>query len=153
MRIRFLFAGLLASLSVLPLVTPTARVHADARSPQSLTALVAAGSLTRDTNADGLPDAVSARIIVPADAALADIETATNLAARLGYETTALTLPIVLRDNEVADPAAIGVPVLVGRANRFLQRLVDAHAIDVASLKPGQGIVAAVSSPLGGGDG
>ena len=128
-------------------------LQADARGPQSLTALVAAQSLTRDTNGDGLADTVAARVIVPASPTLGEVEAATNLAARLAYETTALTLPLVLRDNDVAQPAAVGVPILVGRSNRFVQRLVDAHAIDIAALKPGQGLIAAVASPLGGGDG
>lgn len=92
-------------------------------------------------------------MIVPASPTIGEVEAATNLAARLGYETTALTLPLVLRDSDVAQPAAVGVPILVGRANRFVQRLVDAHAIDLAALKPGQGLIAAVASPLGGGDG
>ena len=128
-------------------------LHADARAPQSLTSLVAPQSLVRDTNGDGLADAVAARIVVPAAPSLADVEAATNLAARLGYETTALTLPLVVKDTEVAQPAAIAVPILVGRTNRFVQRLIETKAIDVASLQPGQGIVAAVASPLGGGDG
>src|SRR6478672_7238826 len=149
---RLLLAAVLISLSVLPLA-PRARILADARGPQSLSGLVASGSLTRDTNADGLEEAVAARVIVPANATLADIETATNLAARLGYETTALTLPLVMRDRDIAQPASIGVPILVGRTNQFVERLADAHAIDLMSLKPGQGLVAAVASPLGGGDG
>jgi hypothetical protein len=41
-------------------------VRADVRGPKSLTALVAANSLTRDTNSDSLPDSVAARVIVPA---------------------------------------------------------------------------------------
>src|SRR5258708_4414119 len=147
-----LLAAVLAALSLLPLALRS-RVQADARLPQSLSALVGPRSLTRDTNGDGLPDIVAARVIVPAEATLADVEAATNLAARLGYETTALTLPLVVRDNDVPQPATIAVPILVGRGNRFVQRLVDTHAIDIASLKPGQGLVAAVSSPLGGGDG
>jgi len=63
---RFLFAALLASLPIL-LLASRARVHADARAPQPLTALVASRSLTRDTNGDGLPDVVVARVIVPAE--------------------------------------------------------------------------------------
>src|SRR5437870_4029930 len=94
MKSRLLVAAVLAALAILPLA-PRARIHGDARGPQSLTALVGSKRLTRDTNGDGLPDVVAARVIVPADAALADVEAATNLAARLGYETTALTLPIV----------------------------------------------------------
>src|SRR6185437_6187723 len=92
-------------------------VIADAPHPQTLTALVATNSLTRDTNGDGLADSVPARVIVPANPSLADVEAATNLSARLGYETTALTLPLVVKDADVGQPAAIGVPILVGRTN------------------------------------
>ena len=80
----------------------TVPVMADAPHPQTLTALVAANSLTRDTNGDGLADSVAARVIIPANPSLADLEAATNLAARLGYETTALTLPLVVRDSDIA---------------------------------------------------
>jgi hypothetical protein len=151
MQSRILFGAVLISLAAVPFAPP--HIHADARATQSLTALVGPHSLTRDTNGDTLPDTVAARVVVPASPALADVETATNLAARLGYETTALTLPLVVRDADVGQPAAIGVPILVGRGNRFVQRLAEAKAIDIASLKPGQGLIAAVSSPLGGGDG
>src|SRR5881394_2638372 len=149
---RFVFIAAAAAPALLSFAV-RGPLHADARAPQSLTSLVGPQSLVRDTNGDGLADAVAARIVVPAAPSLADVEAATNLAARLGYETTALTLPLVVKDTEVAQPAAIAVPILVGRTNRFVQRLIETKAIDVASLQPGQGIVAAVASPLGGGDG
>ena len=145
----------LAAVAALALLSLTVRVplHADARPPQSLTSLVGPQSLVRDTNGDGLADTVAARVVVPASPALADVEAATNLAARLGYETTALTLPLVVRDADLAQPASIGVPILVGRTNRFVQRLIESKTIDISSLTPGQGLIAAVPSPLGGGDG
>ena len=149
---RSFFIAAAAALGLLSLLA-RGPLHADARAPQSLTALVGPQSLVRDTNGDGLADVVSGRIIVPAAPSLADVEAATNLAARLGYETTALTLPLVVRDADVARPADVAVPILVGRTNRFVQRLIDARTIDVAALQPGQGIIAAVPSPLGGGDG
>ena len=152
MTTRFVLLTTAAALSGLSLASGSL-LRADARGPQTLTSLVATQSLTRDTNGDGLADLVAARVIVPASPSLADVEAATNLAARLGYETTALTLPLVVRDNDVADPAAIGVPILVGRSNRFVQRLLDAHTVDLVALKPGQGLIAAVAAPLGGGDG
>jgi hypothetical protein len=126
----------LAAAAALALLSLTLRIplHADARAPQSLTSLVGPQSLVRDTNGDGLADSVAARVVVPASPALADIEAATNLAARLGYETTALTLPLVVRDADVAQPASIGVPILVGRTNRFVQRLIESKTIDVSSL-------------------
>ena len=152
MTSRRLLLALAVALGCAPLAF-RGRVQADVRSAQSLTAIVGAHGLTRDTNGDGLDDAVAARVIVPASPTLGDAEAATNLAARLGYDTTGLTLPLVVRDSDVAQPASIGVPILVGRTNRFIQSLVDAKTLDVAALKPGQGLIAAVASPLGGGDG
>ena len=78
-------------------------------------------------------------MIVPAAPSLADVETATNLAARLGYETTAFTLPLVVRDSEVAQPASVAVPILVGRTNRFVRQLIEAKTIDISSLGPDRG--------------
>jgi hypothetical protein len=63
-------------------------LQADVRGPQSLTTLVGTRSLTRDTNGDGLADAV-ARVIVSDSPTIGEVEAATNFAARLGYETTA----------------------------------------------------------------
>ncbi|MBI3402776.1 MAG: hypothetical protein HY048_15270 [Acidobacteria bacterium] len=150
---RFLLCAVAALLVCLAFRGGGVQVGADAHGPQSLTHLVAASSLVRDTNGDGLADAVAARIVVPAVPTLSEIEAATNLAARLAYETTALSLPLVVRETELAQPAAVGLPILVGRDNRFVRRLIEAHAIDTAGLKPGQGLIAAVPSPLGGGDG
>jgi hypothetical protein len=59
----------------------------------------------------------------------------------------------VIKSNEVAQPASIAVPILVGRSNPLVKPLIDRGAIDLKTLKPGQGLVAVVSSPLGGGDG
>src|SRR5262252_6668526 len=127
MKSRFALLAFAAALGCVT-IPPFSSLDAQAHRPQSLTALVGPLSLTRDTNGDGLPDSVAARVIVPATPALADVEVATNLAARIGYETTALTLPLVLRDSDVAQPASVGVPILVGRSNQFIQRLVDTKA-------------------------
>src|SRR5437867_566461 len=113
---------------------------------------VAAGAV-RDTNGDGLADAVAARVIVPADPTIEDVQAAANIAGRLGFETMALTLPIVLKASDVAQPASVAVPILIGRGNAFTKTLIDRGVIDVKELKPGQGLVAVVTSPLGGGNG
>src|SRR4051794_38174921 len=151
MHSRILLIAIFLSVFALPAAPP--HLHADVRTTQTLTALVGPHSLTRDTNGDSLPDSVAARIIVPAAPSLADVEAATNLAARLGYETTAFTLPLVVRDSDVAQPASVALPILIGRTNRFVRQLIDAKAIEVGTLKAGQGLLAAVASPLGGGDG
>src|SRR5258705_4698893 len=112
MNRRILLLALAAVLGCLRFTSPQP-LQAQARGPQSLTALVAPMSLTRDTNGDGLADIVAARVIVPATPALADVEVATNLAARLGLETTALLLPLVGRDGDIPEPASVVVPILV----------------------------------------
>ena len=63
---------------------------------------------------------------------------AANIAGRLGFETTALTLPIVIK---VERGRAAGVdcrPILVGRSNPLVKPLLDRGAIDLKTLKPGQ---------------
>jgi hypothetical protein len=113
---------------------------------------IAAGAV-RDTNGDGLADSIVARVVLAADPSVEDIEAAANIAGRLGFETTALTLPIVLKAPDVTQPAAIAVPIVVGRGNPFIAKLVEKGAIDLKPLKPGQGLLAVVPSPLGGPDG
>lgn len=112
-----------------------------------------AGGGLKDTNGDGLVDAVAARVILAMDASAEDVQVATNLAARLGYETTALTLPIALRVSDVQTPASIGLPIVVGRTNPFVKTLVEKGQVITKDLTAGQGVVAFVPSPLGGADG
>ena len=83
-------------------------------------------------------------MIVPASPTRGDIEAATNIAARLGFETMAATLPIVVRDSELPKAGPVAFAILVGRDNTFVRKLAGAGAIDLASLQPGQGLVAAV---------
>src|SRR5258705_5462034 len=152
MKSRRLIVTLAVALGCVPL-TFHGRVQADARGSRSLTAIVGPLSLTRDTTGTGRAAPGARRGVVPAAPTLGEVEAATNLAARLGYETPALTLPLVVRDDDVAQPASIGVPILVGRTNRFVQQLVSAKTLDLGALKPGQGLIAVVAAPLGGGVG
>jgi len=105
--------------------------------------------MVRDSNGDGLADTVAARVIVPAKPASEDVLAAANLAARLGYESLAMNLPLVLRDTEADRLPQNVVPILVGRENSVLQKLASQRAIDIQSLKPGQGLVALVTLPSG----
>jgi hypothetical protein len=104
--------------------------------------------LIRDTNGDGLADAVAARIVVPAAPTVREIQAASNIAARLGFETTALTMPLV--DGDGDQPAAGTVPILLGGNNAVVKRLVANGTIDLKRLTKGQGLIAAVPSPYGG---
>jgi len=111
------------------------------------------GGGVQDTNGDGLIDTVTARVMLAADASAEDVQVATNLAARFGYETTAMTLPFVLRASDGAAPAAIALPIVVGRTNPFVKALIEKGTVSTKDLTAGQGLVARVASPTGGADG
>jgi hypothetical protein len=55
------------------------------------------GMLLQDTNVDKIADAVCGHVIVPATPSAAENTAAANIAARIGYETSALSLPIVVQ--------------------------------------------------------
>jgi hypothetical protein len=150
MRISLSIAALVACLLAgAPANRPLAQSHVP-----SLTALFElAGGMVRDTNGDGLADAVAARIVVPQQPAAEEIEAAANLAARAGFETTALTLPLVVRAGEGAQAGAGTLPILIGRENPLVTKVAARDGLDLATLEPGQGLIASVRSPLGGPDG
>src|SRR6478672_2259038 len=66
----------------------------DVVAPSSLSAFFKPGAAFQDRNADGVVDFVDARIVLPERPSAADIAAAANVAARLGYETTAMNLPL-----------------------------------------------------------
>jgi hypothetical protein len=106
--------------------------------------------LVRDTNGDRIADDVAARVVVPAAPSREDSAAAANIAARLGFETSALSLPLVLRDTDIGDASRIAAPILVGHTNAYVRQLVERGRVTLADLEPGQGLIAVVAAPLGG---
>ena len=155
MRKAILSAALICGTALLPgsrwSSVPAHAQRPDLKSLQTIYDL--ARGAVRDTNGDGLADVVAARVIVPAAPTPEEVQAATNLAARLAYETTALSWPIVQRENEITQPSSIAFPILVGRQNGFVKKLIDAGRLNIAALTPGQGIISLIASPLGGPDG
>jgi hypothetical protein len=146
--------GSLAFAILLAFAQSTVRSTQSPTTDPDLTAFFATSyGLVRDTNGDDIADAVAARVIVPAAPTRDDSVAAANIAARLGFETSALSFPLVVRDADVREPARIEVPVLLGHTNTFVARLIERGDITVSTLEPGQGLIAVVSSPLGGGTG
>jgi hypothetical protein len=68
---------------------------APAPAPSLLEDAFHTGLLLRDTNGDSIADAVCAHIVVANAPDEGENTAAANLAARLGYETSGITLPIV----------------------------------------------------------
>jgi hypothetical protein len=118
-----------------------------------LAAVFGPRGITRDSNDDGIADSVAARIIVPAAPSVEDGTAAANIAGRLGFETTSMTLPLVVRDRTLAQAASIELPILIGRTNTAVQALVSRGEVSFDALRPGQGLITVVPSPLGGADG
>jgi hypothetical protein len=81
--------------AVVAATTLTAAAQAKPATTSLLEDAFHAGTLLRDTNNDNIADAVCAHIIVPATPDEGTNTAAANLAARLGYETSGITLPIV----------------------------------------------------------
>jgi Zinc carboxypeptidase/S-layer like family, outer domain len=127
----------------------------DAAIPQApddgltLTSLFDTSGIARDTNGDGIADAVGARIVVPVSPTVREIQAATNVAARLGFETSALTLPLVVRESDVRDDDRSRILILIGGSNGLVSRLAARGAVDLKSLKEGQGLVAAIPAAAG----
>ena len=98
------------------------------------------GMLLQDTNGDKIADAVCGHIMVPTNPNAAENAAAANLAARVGYETSALTLPVVIQG---APQAVTGC--IVSAPNIW----IGESAVPAAA----SGAVRAVAGTLGFGEG
>ncbi|HEY9137785.1 MAG TPA: hypothetical protein VIM67_05890, partial [Terriglobus sp.] len=61
-----------------------------------------AGLMVQDTNGDSIADAICGHVVVAKSPGAVENTAAANMAARLGYETSALTLPIVIATGQTA---------------------------------------------------
>ena len=150
MRLPFLrLPSCAIAVSVLAAAVPTA-LRAQAATPAArdtthdLGNLLAPGYILQDRNGDGVIDFVNAKIVLPAATSEAEIAAAANLAARLGYETSAANLNLTTTDT--ARVASYNEPViLIGAGNALIARGGPALGRALDGLAPGQG--AAVRIP------
>ena len=94
----------------------------------------AVGWMLSDTNGDGIADFVSGKIVVPNNPTAAENAAAADIAARLGFASTGLTLPLVISE---AEDRKDGPRIYV-----------HGPAYTLAQLEPGQGGVFAVGGNL-----
>lgn len=136
--------------AVLTLATPASRAQTPAAPRLDLAQLFGPDGVARDTNGDGLADRIAARLVVPASPSAEDSLAAANIAARLGFETTALSFPLVGSD---ADSGATNVdlPIFVGRSNTLVRDLEARGDLGLATLTPGQGLIAVTRALSGAG--
>jgi Zinc carboxypeptidase len=101
----------------------------------------ATGWMPVDTNGDGIADAIVGKIVVPDDASAAENAAAANLAARVGYGSTGLTLPLVVPS---AANAGDGPRIWIGRTAPASARAGSAGG----QLAAGEGAVLVFGSDL-----
>lgn len=93
------------------------------------------GHLVLDTNADSVPDLVNAGLVLSATPTDAEVHAATEVAARLGFETMAMDLPLA----RTAEDGRIAV--VVGRGGLAASGV--SAGVDPTSLDDGEGAVVA----------
>ncbi len=108
-----------------------------------LSELFKPGVVFQDRNADGAIDFVNAVIALPEAPAAGELAAAADVAARLGFETSAMDLPMVRLN---PDSSRTEAPVIFVGANALARVGIAANAVGGAALKPGDGLVAAFTS-------
>src|SRR3954469_19528795 len=103
------------NVSLLALVftasTSLAQQPARRDTTRDLRNVFAPGYILQDRNGDDVIDFVNAKIALPSAASQADLAAAANIAARLGYETSATNLDLTILDTTRA--ASFATPIIV----------------------------------------
>jgi len=98
----------------------------------------------QDRNGDGAVDFVNARVALADRPSAGDLAAAADVAARLGFETSAMDLPVRMQADSGSDQPTVfvGTRSLPGSG-------VTADFLGATSLKAGDGLVAAFSTSAG----
>ncbi len=116
----------------------------------SLSELFKPGVVLQDRNGDGVVDFVDARIVLPEHPAAGELAAAADVAARLGFETSAMNLPVARAlqasgsgsAESSGSAEAFALQIFIG-AKSLVGSGVSADTIGGAGLKPGDGLVTA----------
>ena len=84
-----------------------------------LTNLYTSRGLLQDQNGDGWIDSVGARIVLRRDATIDEQVAAVNVAARLGFETMSLALPIAVVEDDTAEWSSGVYPIYIGAPSKI----------------------------------
>jgi hypothetical protein len=107
-----------------------------------------AGWMLSDTNGDGIVDFVSGKVVVPVSPTAAENAAAADIAARLGFATTGLTLPLVVPAIVYQNDSKNGGPrIFVGRG-AVPARYASVVAKYVDPMLPGEGGVFEIDAGL-----
>lgn len=131
-RLRRLWATVLVTVA-LGASAPGTRGQADQRAP-GLEGVYKTGAFLQDRNGDDVVDFVAASILLGDAPSLDEIAAASDVAARFGFETMAMNLPVPRQTSD-------GPVVAIG-AGGLRRAGVQLAALDARPLAAGQGLVA-----------
>ncbi len=98
-----------------------------------------------DTDNNLIPDRVD--VLLSAEGAGA--EGVIDLAARIGLESTGISLPIARTAKSIATPAIEPILVLIGAAHPVVEQLIKDHKWEAPALQPGEGLIQVVKKAFG----
>ncbi len=128
------------------LFAPGAAVHTQPAPtrPADLASLFTPGSVLQDRNGDGFVDFINARIVLAEKPSAADVSAAADVAARFGFETMAMNLPMpVTSSASGSGAAASGATAFVIGADG-VRRI--GSTVSTSMLRPGEGIVSVTTA-------
>jgi hypothetical protein len=133
-------AAVLALAFVLCVFASLVPLHAAGDNPFTFSEFFKPGTVFQDRNGDGVVDFVDARVVVAPQPTAGELAAAADVAARLGYETTAMNLPVVRLRPDATDSST---PIFIGAKSLAGTGVApgDIIAIGGSGLKAGDGVV------------
>src|SRR5262249_44333871 len=98
-----------------------------------------------DSDNNLIPDRVD--VMLSADGEGAD--GVVDLAARLGLESTGISVPIAKTAKLITSPESEPILVLIGTAHPIVEQLIEKKKMERASLQPGEGLIRLVKKAFG----
>jgi len=98
-----------------------------------------------DGNSDLIPDRTDILLVPSGHGIVRTID----LAARIGLETTGLSLPLALPAEAVEDAGSLPTLVLIGMDHPLVDELVEDAKVELPDLVPGQGLIQVVRPAFG----
>ncbi|MFQ5789977.1 MAG: hypothetical protein ACE5JI_05805, partial [Acidobacteriota bacterium] len=113
----------------------------DSAGPEGLARVFEPGWILQDRSGDDQVDFVDVRIVLPDEPAPEEVAAAAAVAGRFGFETSGLSLPLVVRATEIDETGEAHPLVVLGASNPLLPEVV---AQRLEELREGQGLVVSI---------
>ncbi len=119
----------------------------ESKSDLDLANLYGNAGLLGDSDSNLIPD----RVDVVLSPAAGTSRRLTDVAARLGLESTGVTIPIAIPADDLGDPSKQPTLVLVGRDHPAVGALLEEETLRLPDLQPGEGLLQVVPEAFGDG--